>query len=139
MITIPLLNDLSTFLQSRKFDSAFEHLHFGSTVQLLTIFAMFSTARQYFGRPIQCTTAGSSFIEWQQNSQDFADTFCFINNTRFIQNDLKKGSRFPSDDHGINIAYYEWVPFYFLASAFMFYAPVMVFDILSTHQCNLNL
>uniref|UniRef100_F1L4F5 Innexin n=1 Tax=Ascaris suum TaxID=6253 RepID=F1L4F5_ASCSU len=136
LVEIPLLGKFLSSATSRHLDDIVDRLHFVGTVTVLVLCAMFVGAKQHFGQPIQCMLpAHLDRGSWTSYGQ----YFCFVESTyRLTYNktlpsteeriSLKKSS-------GIELNYYQWVPYFFAIQALMFYIPSWIWHTLQ--QCGI--
>ena len=119
MYTIP--SDLLKWCKPVAYDDIGDKLNYFATSWLLLFFAAMLTTKQYFGSPIQCAVPH----EWKSGWEQYAEDYCYVNNTYFIPFDVRipetKLERKETD-----IEYYQWVPYFLLAEAFVFYLPNLI-------------
>ncbi|CAL8126486.1 unnamed protein product [Orchesella dallaii] len=111
-------------------------LHCKVTVSILLVFTILITTKQHFGEPIDCLT-GSEDVKFGRA----VDEYCWIHST-FTVNELlnpKKvgksavqpgvGHYHPSRTTKTDHKYYQWVGFYLLFQAGLFYFPRFIWKL----------
>ena len=98
MYQIPLLNkNIFKIFKTTKIADRIDQLNFYSTPTLLILFALFISAKQYIGKPIQCWLP----MEFKSGWEQYVEDFCFVQNTyqipgnetfNTIDNTTKKGT-----------------------------------------------
>ncbi|VDM38082.1 unnamed protein product [Toxocara canis] len=134
LVEIPLLGKFLSAATSHRLDDIVDRLHFVATVTALVLCAMFVGAKQHFGQPIQCMLpAHLDRGSWSSYGQ----YFCFVESTyRLTYNrtvptteeriSLKKSS-------GVELNYYQWVPYFFAIQALCFYVPSWIWHTLQRY------
>lgn len=91
------------------------------TCVLLVAFAILSTARQYFGKPITCWAPK----HFTGSYTKFANSYCWVKNTYYLdwENEIPKAHE---EDKRQTIIYYQWIPFILLLQAVFFYLPTVI-------------
>jgi innexin len=112
-----------------KYSNPIERLNYYITPTILLIFAVFLSAKQYFGKPIQCLIP----TEFKNGWDDYVEDYCFVQNTYIIANkelfsiDTALFGDFSNEKKEIN--YYQWVPLMLILQALMFYVPNIIWKI----------
>ncbi|KHN79707.1 Innexin-3 [Toxocara canis] len=134
LVEIPLLNRFLSLATSRRLDDFVDRLHFVRTVTLLVLCAMFVGMKQHFGQPIQCMLpAHLDRGSWTS----YAQYFCFVENTyRLTYNRTVPGTQDRisiKQSSGIEVNYYQWVPYFFAIQALCFYIPSWIWHLLQQY------
>jgi len=95
------------------------------TTSLLLLCSAGTTARQFFGDPIECDAgAANAGVE-----QDVLDSYCWMYSTWNIPREYKGvcsgGDQEEDRESIVYNSYYQWVPLYLLGLAILFYLPRM--------------
>jgi len=92
-------------------------LNYYYTAWLFVFMCALTSAKQYFGSPIQCMVPADWRSDWAQYARDY----CFVTNTFHVDTKQKTDT---SDQQ--YIGYYQWVPLIFAFEALAFYAPSLL-------------
>lgn len=112
----------------RRFDSDdLDRLSYLYTTSLLIGASILVSFKLFGGRPIECWAPAHFTDIWQ----DYTEAYCWAKNTYFVpfHQLIPEGEELRLREE---IAYYQWVPFFFLAQAFSFYAPSLLWRWLSS-------
>uniref|UniRef100_A0A0N5AEE3 Innexin n=1 Tax=Syphacia muris TaxID=451379 RepID=A0A0N5AEE3_9BILA len=134
MLEIPFLNRFLASTYSRRLDDFVDRLHFEFTVWVLVLFSMFVGGKQHFGEPIQCMVpAHMSQSSWIS----YAQYYCFITNTyRLTYKQTVPDANVRSvlrNADGVNLNYYQWVPYFLVFQAFCFFLPNWLWRLLQSY------
>ncbi|MFH4975744.1 hypothetical protein AB6A40_002453 [Gnathostoma spinigerum] len=135
MLDIPLLGKFLSSVSSNRLDDTVDRLHSIFTVTILVLCAMFVGTKQHFGQPIQCMLpAHLDRDSWTAYGQ----YYCFVESTyRLSYNRTVPNSDIRSKlraTPGVNLNYYQWVPYFFVLQAFCFYAPYWFWKLLQGYS-----
>lgn len=108
------------FQSKSKIDSDFiDRLNDRYTINILTIFTIIVSTKQYVGEPINCWMPA----HFTANHERYSNSYCWIQNTYY----LPFRENIPNEyDKKCMIAYYQWVPMILLVQAVFFYAPYLL-------------
>lgn len=93
------------------------HYYYTSTFLLVT--AVLISLKMFGGRPLECFMPAEFRSSWE----DYTEIYCWSGSTYWVES---KDSDFPEDGENRQkrmISYYQWTPFFLIASAFLFYSP----------------
>ncbi|CAL4061288.1 unnamed protein product, partial [Meganyctiphanes norvegica] len=104
-------------------DNGVFHLHYRVTVIIFFIASQLVTAKEFFGKPIQCMS--------KTIPSGILNNYCYIMSTFSIPRQLNKGDAAAYAGLGTHIddeeltyhAYYQWVPFMLFFQAITFFLP----------------
>uniref|UniRef100_A0AC35FXI7 Innexin n=1 Tax=Panagrolaimus sp. PS1159 TaxID=55785 RepID=A0AC35FXI7_9BILA len=115
VVEIPLIKKcLQNAIKGQLIGDSIDWLSYYGTTWLFWFFALLTSAKQYFGSPIQCFTPAEFGKSWE----NYAETYCFINNIY----KLPMEQEFPDPaDRKDQISYYRWVPLILLCQGCSFY------------------
>ncbi|VDM42777.1 unnamed protein product [Toxocara canis] len=143
LVEIPLLNRFLSLATSRRLDDFVDRLHFVRTVTLLVLCAMFVGMKQHFGQPIQCMLPAHldrklhDSLALGGSWTSYAQYFCFVENTyRLTYNRTVPGTQDRisiKQSSGIEVNYYQWVPYFFAIQALCFYIPSWIWHLLQQY------
>uniref|UniRef100_A0A7E4VB15 Innexin n=2 Tax=Panagrellus redivivus TaxID=6233 RepID=A0A7E4VB15_PANRE len=109
-------------------DDTVDRMNYSTTAKILSFFAAVVMAKQNVGSPLQCWIPAEYKKTWEQ----YIESYCFVENTYYVNASL---STFPNDPFSrkeYQLKYYQWTPYIFLLSAFIAYAPKLVFKFLNS-------
>ncbi|VDM57421.1 unnamed protein product [Angiostrongylus costaricensis] len=88
-------------------------------------FQVLVSLKMFGGRPIECWLPA----EYKKSWEDYAEMYCWARNTYFAPFD---DVNLPNvEDRGKTmVSYYQWVPFFLVIVAFMFYSPCLLWRLL---------
>jgi len=112
-------------------DNLADRTHYVFSTVILFAFAALISSKQIFGAPIRCMAPAEYGGQWVK----YVDEFCFSTNTF---TDSIGGFETSVPGKVINVGYYQWVPYFFLAQAFLFYLPHMLWAHLSKTVSDLD-
>lgn len=123
LIGIPLGGGLST--RSRDDDDIVDKLSHSYTTLIFIVFAAIVSTKQYVGNPIHCWVPG----HFTSNHEEYANQICWVSNFYY----LPLEERIPLEGEGGRrwINYYQWVPFLLMLQAGLFFAPNLLWRLLS--------
>ncbi|GMR29819.1 hypothetical protein PMAYCL1PPCAC_00014, partial [Pristionchus mayeri] len=100
-------------------DDISDRLHYYYTTTFLLLTAVLVSLKMFGGRPIECWLPA----EYKSNWEDYTEMYCWARSTYFvpIENELPE----VEDRVKSMVSYYQWVPFFFVLVAAMFYAPCL--------------
>ncbi|VDK70480.1 unnamed protein product [Litomosoides sigmodontis] len=110
-----------SFLHYRKDDDFVDRLSYFYTPSFLIMMAIL-----FGGRPLECWVPAQFTSSWEA----YTEMYCWAQNTYWvpIEQDI------PVDTAGREyrqISYYQWVPFFLLIQAFLYYIPCLVWRLMS--------
>jgi len=97
-------------------DDLVDRLHHRYTVSFLVIFAVVVSTTQYVGTPIHCWCPAY----FTGNHEEYTNKMCWVSYTYYLPENIVAGQPGAMKQH---ISYYQWVPIFLLAQAFLFYIP----------------
>ncbi|XGW21941.1 hypothetical protein V3C99_004699 [Haemonchus contortus] len=124
MVFAEIVGTLS-FLQPQADDDIFDRLHYYYTTTFLLLTAVLISLKMFGGRPIECWLPA----EYKSSWEDYTEMYCWARNTYFA----------PFEDVNLPevqergktmVSYYQWVPFFLVIVAFMFYSPCLLWRLL---------
>ncbi|PIO74149.1 Innexin [Teladorsagia circumcincta] len=124
MVFAEIVGTLS-FLQPQADDDIFDRLHYYYTTTFLLLTAVLISLKMFGGRPIECWLPA----EYKSSWEDYTEMYCWARNTYFAP---FEDTNLPEvQDRGKTmVSYYQWVPFYLVIVAFMFYSPCLLWRLL---------
>jgi len=127
---IPILDDvLLQFTDKSLVDNLVDRAHYVFSTVLLFAFTTLISSKLIFGAPIRCMAPAEYTGQWI----NYVDEYCFSTNTftdTIGGHDTTKGI--------INVGYYQWAALFFLAQAFFFYMPHMLYSHLSSSVSDID-
>ncbi|KAI6220998.1 Innexin [Aphelenchoides fujianensis] len=116
-----------SFLQYRVDDDIIDRLSYFYTSSFLTMLAVLVSFKQFGGRPLECWTPAQFTSSWEA----YTEMFCWAKNTYWVpfSEDIPVDI---ADREYHQISYYQWVPFFLLCQAVLFYIPTMVWRALGS-------
>ncbi|CAJ0596362.1 unnamed protein product [Cylicocyclus nassatus] len=123
MVFAEIVGTLS-FLHPQADDDISDRLHYYYTTTFLLLTAVLISIKMFGGRPIECWLPA----EYKSSWEDYTEMYCWARNTYFASFD----DELPEvHERGKTmVSYYQWVPFFLVVVAFMFYAPCLLWRIL---------
>ncbi|PAV88493.1 hypothetical protein WR25_23119 isoform C [Diploscapter pachys] len=118
MLNVPFLSDfIQKHITKQAVADSVDYLNYYVTALLLAFFAFATSAKQYFGSPIQCWVPSEFKGGWEK----YAEDYCFIANSYYIpfDSDIPKDHKLRQDQ----ISYYRWVPIVLALQSAMFFLP----------------
>ncbi|KAK6726507.1 hypothetical protein RB195_004686 [Necator americanus] len=124
MVFAEIVGTLS-FLHPQADDDISDRLHYYYTTTFLLLTAVLISIKMFGGRPIECWLPA----EYKSSWEDYTEMYCWARNTYFAPFD---DEFLPEvQDRGKTmVSYYQWVPFFLVVVAFMFYSPCLLWRIL---------
>ncbi|CAK5118221.1 unnamed protein product [Meloidogyne enterolobii] len=123
-----------SFLRYQKDDDLVDRLSYFYTSSFLIMMAVLVSFKQFGGRPLECwvpaqfTSSWEAYTEmfcWQKNFSELRSE-----NTYFVPVDEDIPEEIAERDYR-KISYYQWVPFFLLIQAFLFYGPCLIWRLMS--------
>lgn len=108
-------------LQKVPNDDICDRLSYSITPSLLLFFASCITLKQNLGSPIVCKVPN----EWRSGWEKFAETFCYINGTYYVDANEKIPTEKPY------IGYYQYIPLSLVVMTGVFCAPGLIWNYFS--------
>ncbi|GMT07609.1 hypothetical protein PENTCL1PPCAC_29783, partial [Pristionchus entomophagus] len=99
------------FLKPQPDDDISDRLHYYYTTTFLLLTSVLVSLKMFGGRPIECWLPA----EYKSNWEDYTEMYCWARSTYFVP---------------IEQELPEWVPFFFVLVAVMFYAPCLIWRLL---------
>ncbi|PAV77906.1 hypothetical protein WR25_14001 [Diploscapter pachys] len=123
MVFSEIVGTLS-FLQPQPDDDISDRLHYYYTTTFLLLTAVLISLKMFGGRPIECWLPA----EYRSSWEDYTEMYCWAKNTYYapLEGDLPEVSH---RDRTM-VSYYQWVPFFLVIVAFMFYSPCLLWRLL---------
>lgn len=135
MYQIPLLNiNLLKIFKSKQTNNLFDHLYYNLTTTILLLFAIFTSTKQYVGKPIQCWLP----MEFKNSWEQYVEDFCFVQNTYYIPSNKTITSINPSTQK-FHLNYYQWIPIILSLQTIFFYLPNWIWIITKKYIFELDL
>lgn len=118
---------VKTVTKPRFEEDGVDRINYQLTVWILAVFAMFISAKEYFGEPIQCWVPAEFSGAWEQ----YVESYCFVESTYYValHQDLHTARNVPNGPP--RISYYQWVPFVLALQGLMFFLPHMLWRLLN--------
>ncbi|KAI6236861.1 Innexin [Aphelenchoides besseyi] len=116
-----------SFLQYRADDDIIDRLSYFYTSSFLTMMAVLVSFKQFGGRPLECWVPAQFTASWEA----YAEIYCWAKNTYWVpfSEDIPIDI---ADREYHQISYYQWVPFFLLCEAVLFYIPAMLWRALGS-------
>jgi len=128
---LPLLDEnLPKFFEKSLLDNIVDRSHYVFTTVILFAFACLISSKQIFGAPIRCMSPAEFGSQWVK----YVDEYCYSTNT-FTNT---TGGWDTTESGVIKVGYYQWVAVFFLAQAFFFYLPHMLYSHLSSSVSDID-
>ncbi|VDM97642.1 unnamed protein product [Thelazia callipaeda] len=123
-----------SFLHYRKDDDFIDRLSYFYTSSFLIMMAVLVSFKQFGGRPLECWVPAQFTSSWEA----YTEMYCWAQNTYWVPIE-QVISNFIKVDIPMDIAereyrqisYYQWVPFFLLIQAFLYYIPCLVWRLMS--------
>jgi len=112
-------------------DNLADRTHYVFSTVILFAFAALISSKQIFGAPIRCMAPAEYGGQWEK----YVDEYCFSTNTF---TDPTGGYETGVPGKLISVGYYQWVPYFFLVQALLFYLPHMLWSHLSKTVADLD-
>jgi hypothetical protein len=103
-------------------DFSSDVIHYQVTFTILIISAIASTSLQFYADPIQCIQPA----QFTDGYTSFARTLCWLNNTYFYPQTYTRLPMNKNERLQHTLRYYQWLPFVYLAQAFFFLLPHLI-------------
>ncbi|VDL80694.1 unnamed protein product [Nippostrongylus brasiliensis] len=124
MVFAEIVGTLS-FLQPQADDDIFDRLHYYYTTTFLLLTAVLVSLKMFGGRPIECWLPA----EYKSSWEDYTEMYCWARNTYYAP--FQDPNLPEVQDRGKTmVSYYQWVPFFLVIVAFMFYSPCLLWRLL---------
>uniref|UniRef100_A0AC35UB99 Innexin n=1 Tax=Rhabditophanes sp. KR3021 TaxID=114890 RepID=A0AC35UB99_9BILA len=124
MVFAEIVGTLS-FLQPQADDDIADRLHYYYTSTFLLLTAVLISLKMYGGRPMECLVSA----EFKNSWEEYVELYCWSKNTYFVSFKEKFPDGLEERDSRM-VAYYQWIPFYLVLSAFMFYSPCLIWRVM---------
>ncbi|KAF7632364.1 Innexin [Meloidogyne graminicola] len=115
-----------SFLRYQKDDDLVDRLSYFYTSSFLIMMAVLVSFKQFGGRPLECWVPAQFTSSWEA----YTEMFCWSENTYFVPVDEDIPEDIAERDYR-KISYYQWVPFFLLIQAFLFYGPCLIWRLMS--------
>ncbi|KRZ63425.1 Innexin-10 [Trichinella nativa] len=119
------------FFKLRQDDNFVDRLNYYFTATFLIVLSLLVSFKMFGGKPIECWLPAEYTKSWE----DYSEMFCWAQNTYWLPYEID----LPSDiieKPVIKISYYQWVPFFLLIEAMMFYMPSIHIGDLVSMACD---
>ncbi|KAI3415594.1 hypothetical protein GPALN_005197 [Globodera pallida] len=115
-----------SFLRFQKDDDLVDRLSYFYTSSFLIMMAVLVSFKQFGGRPLECWVPAQFTSSWEA----YTEMFCWSENTYFVpvEEDIPEDV---AEREFRKISYYQWVPFFLLIQAFLFYVPCLIWRLMS--------
>ncbi|KAI1716069.1 innexin domain-containing protein [Ditylenchus destructor] len=115
-----------SFLHYRKDDDFVDRLSYFYTSSFLIMMAVLVSFKQFGGRPLECWVPAQFTSSWEA----YTEMFCWSENTYFVPLDEDVPVDVSEREYR-QISYYQWVPFFLLIQAFLYYIPCLMWRLMS--------
>ncbi|CAK5123462.1 unnamed protein product [Meloidogyne enterolobii] len=120
-----------SFLRYQKDDDLVDRLSYFYTSSFLIMMAVLVSFKQFGGRPLECWVPAQFTSSWEAYTEMFCWQVYFLSeNTYFVPVDEDIPEEIAERDYR-KISYYQWVPFFLLIQAFLFYGPCLIWRLMS--------
>uniref|UniRef100_A0A7E4UVK9 Innexin n=1 Tax=Panagrellus redivivus TaxID=6233 RepID=A0A7E4UVK9_PANRE len=110
-----------SFLHYRKDDDFVDRLSYFYTSSFLIMMAVLVSFKQFGGRPLECWVPAYFTASWEM----YAEMVCWAQNTYWVPMDQDIPVDIAEREYR-QISYYQWVPFFLLLQAFLYYIPCLL-------------
>uniref|UniRef100_A0AC35G7A2 Innexin n=1 Tax=Panagrolaimus sp. PS1159 TaxID=55785 RepID=A0AC35G7A2_9BILA len=115
-----------SFLHYRKDDDFVDRLSYFYTSSFLIMMAVLVSFKQFGGRPLECWVPAYFTASWEA----YTEMFCWAQNTYWVPMDQDIPVDIAEREYR-QISYYQWVPFFMLLQAFLYYIPCLMWRLMS--------
>lgn len=115
-----------SFLHYRKDDDFVDRLSYFYTSSFLIMMAVLVSFKQFGGRPLECWVPAQFTASWEA----YTEMYCWAQNTYWVPIDQDIPVDISEREYR-QISYYQWVPFFLLLQAFLYYIPCLMWRLMS--------
>ncbi|GMT10764.1 hypothetical protein PFISCL1PPCAC_2061, partial [Pristionchus fissidentatus] len=115
-----------SFLHYRKDDDFVDRLSYFYTSSFLIMMAVLVSFKQFGGRPLECWVPAQFTASWEA----YTEMYCWAQNTYWVPIDQDIPPDYAEREYR-QISYYQWVPFFLLLQAFLYYVPCLMWRLMS--------